>query len=155
MSGWFETRLTVLFQHCDPAGIVFFPRWFEMLNQVVEIWFDEGLGCDFRELHLTRNCGVPAIRTEADYKSPGVLGEKVLWRLGVVKLGGSSIALKVEAVGEDGRVRVAFDHTVIFAEMGPPPKAKRVPDDLRARIEGFVIDEESGAAAAPLSSART
>jgi 4-hydroxybenzoyl-CoA thioesterase len=144
MSDWFETRLTVLFQHCDPAGIVFFPRWFEMLNQVVEIWFDDGLGCTFRELHLNRNCGVPAIRTDADYKSPGLLGEKLLWRLGVVTLGGSSIALKVSAIGEDGRVRVAFDHTIIFAEMGPPPKAKRVPDDLRARMEAFVIGADAG-----------
>jgi 4-hydroxybenzoyl-CoA thioesterase len=135
----FETWITVRFQHCDPAGIVFFPRWYEMLNEAVEAWFDEGLGCDFHDLHMERHCGIPAIRTEADYRSPGMLGEHILWRLWIVKLGGSSIALRVEAVGPDQKIRVAFDHTVIFAAMGPPPKAKRVPDDLRKRMENFVV----------------
>ena len=26
----------VRFQHCDPAGIVFYPRYFEMLNTTIE-----------------------------------------------------------------------------------------------------------------------
>lgn len=137
----FETRITVRFQHCDPAGIVFFPRWYEMLNEVVERWFDEGLGCDFRELHGPMHSGIPALSTKADYRSPGLLGESVLWRLRIVKLGGSSIALRVEGEGEDGRPRVGFDHVIVFADLGPPPKAKRVPDDLRRRMEAFLASD--------------
>lgn len=29
----------VRFEHCDPAGIVFYPRYIEMLQEVVEDWF--------------------------------------------------------------------------------------------------------------------
>ena len=31
----FIAQRKVRFQHCDPAGIVFYPRYFEMLNSVV------------------------------------------------------------------------------------------------------------------------
>lgn len=29
----------VRFEHCDPAGIVFYPRYIEMLQEIVEDWF--------------------------------------------------------------------------------------------------------------------
>ena len=41
----------VLFKHCDPAGIVFYPRYFEMVNDCVEAFFDEALGLPFEDLH--------------------------------------------------------------------------------------------------------
>ena len=32
------------FNHCDPAGIVFYPRYFEMTNHVCENFFREAVG---------------------------------------------------------------------------------------------------------------
>ena len=32
----FTAEMTVAFRHCDPAGIVFYPRYFEMINDFVE-----------------------------------------------------------------------------------------------------------------------
>ncbi len=141
----YETRVRILFRHCDPAGIVFFPRWFEMLNDVVEEWFDRGLGCDFRRLHEDMQCGIPALSTEASYRSPGRLGEDTLWRLAVTEVGGSSLGLDVSASGTDGTLRVVFAHRIVFASMGPPPKAARWPDDLRARLESFRADPAASA----------
>jgi len=37
----------VVFRHCDPAGIVFFPRYFEMINDCVESFFSEVLDWPF------------------------------------------------------------------------------------------------------------
>ena len=39
----FTTTRKVRFEHCDPAGIVFYPRYFEMINGTVEDWFEEDL----------------------------------------------------------------------------------------------------------------
>ena len=41
--------LPIRFRHCDAAGIVFYPRYFEMMNDLVEDWFAElGMGlCEF------------------------------------------------------------------------------------------------------------
>ena len=49
----FRFKQKVLFKHCDPAGIVFFPRYFEMMNDCVETFFDEALGIPVSYTHLT------------------------------------------------------------------------------------------------------
>ena len=48
---FFEEVQTVRFQHCDPAGIVFYPRYYEMLNLTVERFFERQLGYSFNRLH--------------------------------------------------------------------------------------------------------
>ena len=35
----FQTQIEVRFADCDPAGIVFYPRYFEMFNGLVDVWF--------------------------------------------------------------------------------------------------------------------
>jgi 4-hydroxybenzoyl-CoA thioesterase len=37
----------VLFKHCDPTGIVFYPRFFEMINDAVEAMFSDLLDRPF------------------------------------------------------------------------------------------------------------
>jgi hypothetical protein len=65
---------TQWFAHCDPAGIVFYPRYIEMLNAVVEDWFAEELGFSFQEI-LKSNLGIPTVHLNADFISPGRLGD--------------------------------------------------------------------------------
>ncbi len=139
----FKTEIQVNFQHCDPAGIVFFPRYYEMLNTVVERWFGEALGIDFHTLHQTMNRGVPAVRTEADFVKPSRLSEDLTFALEVEKLGGSSLILRITAHGPDEILRVRFHHIVVFSTLGPPPKPIRIPDDLRAKIGSFLMTVEA------------
>ena len=40
----FHTRKLIRFSHCDPAGIGFYPRYVELVNEVVEDWCNDGLG---------------------------------------------------------------------------------------------------------------
>ena len=47
MAAPFVSQVEVRFRHCDPAGIVFYPRYFEMINDFVEEWFDKGMGLPF------------------------------------------------------------------------------------------------------------
>ena len=37
-------RIQIEWGHCDPAGIVFYPRYVELCNEMVEDWFADGLG---------------------------------------------------------------------------------------------------------------
>ena len=59
MASAFVSQVQVLFRHCDPAGIVFYPRYFEMVNDLVEEWFDRGMGLPFHTLHVQRQVGTP------------------------------------------------------------------------------------------------
>ena len=46
----FKTHIKIRFNHVDAAGIVFYPRYYEMLNQVVEEWFEKKLDIDFKTI---------------------------------------------------------------------------------------------------------
>ena len=51
------------FNHCDPAGIVFYPRYFEMTNHVCENFFREAVGVSYGEM-MKQQSGVPTVRLE-------------------------------------------------------------------------------------------
>ena len=52
MASIINTRtITIEWGQCDAAGIVFYPRYFEMVVQLIEDWFADGLGIDFHALH--------------------------------------------------------------------------------------------------------
>ena len=79
----------VKFNHCDFAGIVFYPRFFEMLNELVEDWFDEALGYSFLKMHP--NNGVPTADIKIKFKSPARLGDILKKELWIVTISDRSI----------------------------------------------------------------
>jgi 4-hydroxybenzoyl-CoA thioesterase len=135
----FETEIPVRFAHVDAAGIVFYPRYFEMLNQVVEEWFERELGTSFRDLHVDGSNGVPAVRVETDFLRPSRLGDRLRFALSVAALGCSRIELHIVArCGGEERVRVKL----ILAYVALSPlQSCAIPDALRARMEEFLVAE--------------
>jgi 4-hydroxybenzoyl-CoA thioesterase len=133
----FETRQDVMFQHCDPAGIVFYPRYVEMINAVVEQWFARGLEVPFAELVMVRRKGVPTARLEVDFRAPSRLGDVLVLSLSVTRIGKSSVTFTVEAHCED-QLRLTSCVTLVHVD-AVELKSEPWPDDLRARIELFTL----------------
>ena len=76
----FNKQEKVRFQHVDYAGIVFYPRFLEMLNGLVEDWFEEALDQPFSKMHETN--GIPTVDLKVQFKNAARLGEiltKKLW----------------------------------------------------------------------------
>ena len=84
----FIYRQKVLFKHCDPARIVFFPRYFEMLNDVVEAFFATIPGEAFHEMHPGR--GVPTAKIDAEFTAPSRHGDVLEIALSFTRIGRSS-----------------------------------------------------------------
>jgi len=104
---WRTTRL-VEFQHCDPAGIVFYPRYFEMINSVIEEFFREALGYGFAAMHFNDRRGVPTVSIKVEFHAPSRLEDMLYFSLTPVRIGTSSLDLEMEIEGEDGpRLSVA------------------------------------------------
>lgn len=132
MSVAFETRRRVEFQHCDPAGIVFYPRYFEMLNSVVEEWFENGLETSFKTLHMEQARGVPLVHVEADFTAPSRLGDELRFRLDVIRIGRASMTLSIAAFAE---ARQRLSATLILAHMNlETARAEPFSDALGARL---------------------
>lgn len=112
----FTTQRKVRFQHCDPAGIVFYPRYFELINSVVEDWFEEVLHHDFNQLHVENGTGVPTVSIETQFHAPSRLGERLMFELSVQAVGRSSLNLQVIAYcGEQKRLTSCL--TLVFMEL--------------------------------------
>ncbi|HZW16662.1 MAG TPA: thioesterase family protein [Brevundimonas sp.] len=136
MSGQtFTTTRRVRFADCDAAGIVFFPRYFEMLNGVVEDWFAGPLGASFRELHLDRGVSVPTAAVEARFIAPSRLEDDLTFALAVTKLGGASCGLRHRITSGD---QLRFQATQTIVHVGRSLKPEPWPDPLRVRIAPFL-----------------
>lgn len=135
MSQVFTTTRRVRFADCDAAGIVFYPRYFEMLNGVVEDWFAGPLGASFRELHLERHVSVPTAAVEARFIAPSRLEDDLTFSLSVTKLGGASCGLRHRISAGD---QLRFEATQTIVYVGASLKPEPWPEALRARIQPFL-----------------
>lgn len=130
----FTREIIVRFEHCDAAGIMFYPRFFALVNEAVEDWF-ASLGFDFKTLHVDHRKGVPTVRLESEFVAPVRMGDRLKQSLGVEALGNASLELKHLAVVGD-RAVARFDQTLVFTDLAGM-KAESWPADLRAAIATF------------------
>ena len=63
---------------CDPAGIVFYPQFFRMMNTATHGLF-AGVGLPFHEMvKRFATTGVPMLDVQATFRSPARFGDHVL-----------------------------------------------------------------------------
>ncbi len=125
----FEMTQKVLFKHCDPAGIVFFPRYFEMMNDCVETFFAQGLKYPFEDLH--RTAAVPTAQIETRFARPSHHGDILVLQLGILHVGTTSTRYEMNArCGEE--LRFATTATLVYVDASG--KAVPWPDPLRKAL---------------------
>ncbi len=134
----FISRQKILFQHCDPARIVFYPRYFELINAVVEQWFEEGVGLSFAEMHMEREEGVPTLKLDAFFSAPSRLGDLLNFSLTVSRLGNSSVDLKIIADCQ-GEKRLEANLTLVHIS-NSDGKSKHWRAEIRAKMQNFLVD---------------
>jgi len=124
----------VLFKHCDPAGIVFYPRYFEMLNDCVEAFFDQDLALPFADLHKAG--GVPTAEISTRFQAPSRHGDALVISLRVTHVGRSSLALAFRATCHDETRFIATSTLVLVNGNGrPTPWPNAVKQKLLDREE--------------------
>lgn len=127
----------VLFKHCDPAGIVFYPRFFEMINDTVESFFDEILGWPFEAIHP--EAAVPTAAFNVAFKAPCRHGDQLDFTLTVQAIGRSSLSLRIEAVA-NRETRLQADQTLVHTGSTGRPAAW--PSNIRKQIEALLAGPE-------------
>ena len=127
----FTLPIKILFQHCDPAGIVFYPRYFEMINLTVEEWFEQSLQYCFADMQNAGN-GVPAVTIQTEFTAPSRLGERLDFDLTVRKLGKTSVGLGIVAMAED-EMRLKADLVLVHIDKASG-RPKPWPAEVRERM---------------------
>jgi 4-hydroxybenzoyl-CoA thioesterase len=128
----FTKQQRVRFAHVDAAGIVFYPRYLEMLNAAVEDWF-ASFGHDFREMHINRGEGVPSVHLSVDFAAPSELGDLLEITLASTRLGRSSLDVAF-TVRSDGDVRATGKIVLVYMDL-ETRRALPWPEDLSAKLQ--------------------
>ncbi|WP_375394653.1 acyl-CoA thioesterase [uncultured Sphingomonas sp.] len=132
----FTTTSLVRFAHVDAAGIVFYPRYFEMLNAAIEDFFAQAVGADFASLHLDRGIGLPTASLHTEFTAPSRLGTLLEIEVTPTRLGRSSLALDVLFAAE-GTTRLTVKLVIVCIALASGTSLAW-PDDLRGALEPMV-----------------
>ncbi|WP_066735893.1 thioesterase family protein [Cupriavidus sp. D384] len=137
MSEVFRNHVRIRFKHCDAAGIVFYPRYFEMLNDFVEDWFADALDWPFGVMHGAAHAGIPTAELQCRFEAPSRLGELLTRELRVTHIGRSSFAVEIRFAGPDGGTRMAIAQRLVCVdtrEMTSQP----LPDPVRTAMGRYL-----------------
>jgi 4-hydroxybenzoyl-CoA thioesterase len=143
MNKTFESTRIVRHGHTDPAGFAFYPRYYEMVAEVIEDFFRDVLGRPFGEMHLEKRVGVPTVHIETDFHAPSYCDYVLTFALAIAKIGRASATFIVRATC-DGEKRLTSRHTIANVRLDA---MKSIPfdDDLRSGLSEFLISEDGDA----------
>ena len=141
-SGAFTRSVPVRFSHCDPAGIVYFPHYFDIFNGLIEDWYGQELGYDYAELIMGSHYGFPFVHIDCDFKIPSRMGDIIDLTLLVERIGHSSLRIAI-VCHLDGleRLRASMVTSMMSLETR---KAVPLPQALRDKIEAYRRRTTSG-----------
>jgi 4-hydroxybenzoyl-CoA thioesterase len=140
----YRKQVLIRFGDCDAAGIVFYPRYLDMFNSLVEDWFREKLDFSFSEIVTHRGWGLPTVHVEVDFFAPSVFGEVLSAVLCVTAIGTTSINLDIALQGPDGADRVRGKVVLVLIER-KQLRAIPIPDEVRDKVSQFQIAAQPNA----------
>jgi 4-hydroxybenzoyl-CoA thioesterase len=130
----FSRARRIRFSDCDPAGIVFYPQYFVMFNDLLDEWFDSIWPRGFVDYVVRCRFGVPTVRLEADFKSVSRMGDDVILTLNAARIGEHSFELALDCKGAaDGDLRMSARQTLVTTSLDTH-KSIRIPSQLREAL---------------------
>ena len=127
----FSVSQKVLFRHCDPAGIVFFPRYLEMVNDAIEAFFEAVLKMPFEILH--KSGATPTVALTTEFPAASFHGDMLEISVTPSKIGRTSLGLNTTArCGAE--TRFICNSTLVFVNTSgkPTPWPPSVKDNIAA-----------------------
>lgn len=122
--------------HCDPAGIVYAPRFLEMFGESTIMLFEKALGVRKKDMLKAQGVvGFPMVDVSARFMRPAAYGDDVTLEAEAPAFGKSSFTIRHRLL-KDGAVCVEGTEkrvwTVRDADRPGGMRAERVPDEIRA-----------------------
>jgi 4-hydroxybenzoyl-CoA thioesterase len=123
---------------CDPAGIIFYPRYFEMFDTSTTVLIERALGMNKIDyLKAYAFAGHPLVETRARFKFPTRFGDEVSIESRLVECGRSSFKIE-HRLTKGGALAVEGVETRVWVvrPAGEPARLKSqpIPADVLARF---------------------
>jgi 4-hydroxybenzoyl-CoA thioesterase len=137
----FSVQKLVRFQHCDPAGIVFYPRFFYLLHEVQEDFFAH---IGFPEHQLIENGkGLPIVDLKTEFLGMCRNGDALTITLELTRVGHASIGMQYEihgrstVPGPDTTLKLRAHGVVVYSDLALG-KGVAMPDAIREALMPFL-----------------
>lgn len=127
----FTVTKEIRFGHCDPARIIFYPRAFELLNEVVEDWFAT-MDYPFWRMHGDLRMGSPTVDLHTQFKKALRHGDMADFSITIIHVGRTS--LKICVTASIGGVAYIVFNSVMVCTQADDHTPQPWPDDLRASL---------------------
>lgn len=121
--------------HCDPAGIVYAPRFLEMFGESTIILFEQALGVRKRDMLKEQGVlGYPMVDVTAKFVRPAAYGDIVTLEAAAPNFGNSSFTIEHRLL-KAGELCVSGTEKRVWtvSDVSRPGgmRAERVPDAVR------------------------
>lgn len=136
----FTKQEKIRFKHIDYAGIVFYPRFLEMLNDLVEDWFEEALDRPFSKMHETN--GIPTVDLKVQFKNAARIGETLSKKLWVAELKSSSIICGFQFTNQEDKTVLEGEVTLVnvkIQEDRQSIKAEPFNEEMKSKIKNYEL----------------
>ncbi len=132
-------RVQIEWGHCDPAGIVFNPRFFEYFDWSTALLFEGALGMPKPEvLEKYHGTGIPIVESRAKFLRPCRVGQTVEIISTVARLGRSSFDVEHRLLN-GGELAVEAFETRVWTGRDPNDptrlKAQQIPAEIAKRLQ--------------------
>ncbi|HEX4407814.1 MAG TPA: thioesterase family protein [Xanthobacteraceae bacterium] len=123
---------------CDPAGIVFYPRYFAMFDASTAYLIERAAGMSkFEYLKAFMLVGHPVVETRAQFRVPTRFGDEISIESKVASCGRSSVKIE-HRLSKGGVLAVEGFETRVFVGRDPanPEQIKSIPipAEIAARL---------------------
>jgi 4-hydroxybenzoyl-CoA thioesterase len=124
---------------CDPAGIIFYPRYFEMFDTSTTVLIERALGMNRIDyLKAYDFAGHPVIETRARFRQPTRYGDEVQIETALIECGESRFKLE-HRITKAGTLAVEGSETRVWAVNDPDDpvrvKPQPIPPEVLARFK--------------------
>jgi 4-hydroxybenzoyl-CoA thioesterase len=122
--------------HCDPAGIVFYPRYFEMFETCIAALFEHATGMTkYQMLKAYEFSGYPVVQARAQFLASAKYGDDVVAETSISEFRRSSFDVHHRVFNGDHLAVEGFETRVwvaVHPEDASRLKAKPIPADVIA-----------------------
>lgn len=142
MTRIFKSEVKVRFGNCDPAGIVYHPQYYYILNFLQEEFLEECLGWAFKK--YPNRAGYPIVGIRTEFVETATVGDVLESRIWIEKLGTKSVRFAmVLADKKTGSIKVKCVQTCVYATFTPEIGPADIPESDRRAFELYLRDEHT------------
>lgn len=141
----YTTPKLIRFQHCDPAGIVFYPQYFHLLHEVQEDFLTH-IGFPEHAL-IQQGFGLPIVDLKTRFAGMCRHGDCIEIALSLGRVGQASLGMHYEITGplkqgsSSSEVKLVADAVVVFMRLAEG-KAVPLPEALRLALLPYAHSPE-------------